>query len=41
MYVRMLLHGLSDIFLPMFFSRTFMVLQLMVLDPEWVGFCML
>ena len=26
--VRMLLRGMSDIFLPMFFSRTFMVLQL-------------
>ena len=26
--VRMLLHGMSEIFLPMFFSRTFMVLQL-------------
>ena len=26
--VRMLLHGMSEIFLPMFSSRTFMVLQL-------------
>ena len=26
--VRMLLHGISEIFLPMFSSRTFMVLQL-------------
>ena len=28
MSVRMLLHGMSEIFLPMFSSRTFMVLQL-------------
>ena len=28
MSVRMLLHGMSDVFLPMFSSKTFMVLQL-------------
>ena len=28
MFVRMLLHGMSEIFLPMFSSRTFMVLRL-------------
>ena len=29
MSVRMLLHGMSEIFLPMFSSKTFMVSQLM------------
>ena len=31
--VRMLLHGISEIFLPMFSSRTFMVLRLVFHTP--------
>ena len=38
--VKILLRGMSEIFLPMFFSRTFMVSQLVfVFYPPWIYFC--
>ena len=36
--VKILMHGMSEIFLPMFSSRTFMVLRLVFHTP-WIYFC--
>ena len=39
--VKILLHGISEIFLPMFSSTTFMVLRLIFKSfyPPWIYFC--